>query len=72
LGVAAREGRNLSPEAAVRIFMDDNCVILHALIFSWSALAIASPRDLLSRLGESRSARVFRARGKMGVCLAAF
>ena len=34
LGIAAREGRDLSPEAAVRIFMDDYGVMLHVSILS--------------------------------------
>jgi hypothetical protein len=33
LGVAAREGRNLSPKAAVSVLMDDNGAILRVAIF---------------------------------------
>ena len=34
LRIAAREGRNLCPKSALRVFVDDNSVVLHALIFS--------------------------------------
>jgi len=32
LRIASRKGGNLSPKAALRVFMDDNGVALHALI----------------------------------------
>ena len=43
LGVAAWEGRDLCPKAAVRIFMDDNGIVLHVSIFSWMGCICTSP-----------------------------
>ena len=37
LGIAAREGGHLSPEAAIWVFMNDNGVILHVSILSQAA-----------------------------------
>jgi hypothetical protein len=34
LRIAAREGWNLCPKSAFRVFVDDNSVVLHGLIFS--------------------------------------
>ena len=34
LRIAAREGWNLCPKSTFRVFVDDNSVALHALIFS--------------------------------------
>ena len=34
LRIAAGEGWNFCPESAFRIFVDDNCVLLHVWIFS--------------------------------------
>lgn len=38
LGIAAREGWDLSPKAAIQVFMNDNGVILHASILSSARL----------------------------------
>lgn len=43
LGVAARQSWNLSPKAALRIFVDDNGVVLHASIFPHQASRFRSP-----------------------------
>ncbi len=34
LRIAAREGGNFCPKSALRVFVDDNSVVLYALIFS--------------------------------------
>ena len=44
LGIAAREGWDLSPETAIRVFMDDNGVIPHVPILSQAASAVATPK----------------------------
>lgn len=38
LGIAAREGWDLSPETAIRVFVEDNGVILHVSILSQAAM----------------------------------
>lgn len=47
LGIAAREGRDLSPEAAIRVFMDDNGVILHVSILSQADSPVSIPKSYL-------------------------
>src|ERR1017187_1997270 len=44
LGIAARERGDLTPKATLRIFVDDNCVLLHASVFPQSTVGAAKSR----------------------------
>jgi hypothetical protein len=43
LRIAAWEGWNLCPKSAFRVFVDDNSVVLHALIFSQWPTGVSIP-----------------------------
>ena len=40
LGIAARKSWSLSPKTAIRVFMDDNGVVLHPSFLSQAASAV--------------------------------